>query len=142
MCKELFLDLKAYRQMERQVKKAYPYEACGVMLGHENRVSDVYILENAEDKGSKHANFKADPLEICKAEKEAKEKGLSVTGFYHSHPDRAAGPSEKDREYMIPGMQYIILSVNENGVAGIRGYSRPDTDDVIESVDIEMTVHR
>ncbi len=128
--------------MERQVEKAYPYEACGVMLGHENRVSDVYSLDNAEDKDSKHANFSIDPLAVLKAEKEAKEKGLSVTGFYHSHPDKKAGTSEKDREYMIPGMLYVILSVNENGVAEIKGYSRPDAEDAIEAVDIRMMVHR
>ena len=43
--------------------------------------------------------------------------GLDVIGFYHSHPDHPAAPSEYDKDHALPFYSYVIVSVRQ-GVAG------------------------
>ena len=45
------------------------------------------------------------------AEKTAREKKIELIGWYHSHPDAPARPSEFDREHAWPWYSYIIVSV-------------------------------
>ena len=45
------------------------------------------------------------------AEREAANVGLEVVGWYHSHPDHPARPSEFDREHAWPWYSYVIVSV-------------------------------
>jgi proteasome lid subunit RPN8/RPN11 len=52
--------------------------------------------------------------DVRAAEKAAGEQGLEVVGWYHSHPDHPARPSEYDRDYAWPWYSYIIVSV-QNG---------------------------
>lgn len=45
------------------------------------------------------------------AEKQAREQGLEILGFYHSHPDHTARPSEFDREHALPWYSCVVLRV-------------------------------
>ena len=47
------------------------------------------------------------------------ERGLDLLGWYHSHPDHPARPSEFDREHAWPWYSYVIVSVRERRAAGI-----------------------
>jgi proteasome lid subunit RPN8/RPN11 len=60
--------------------------------------------------------FLIDPLDQLRVEKEARVSGLEVLGYYHSHPDHPARPSNYDREHAWPWYSYLIVSV-ERGVA-------------------------
>ena len=60
--------------------------------------------------------FLIDPLDQLRVEKEARGRGLEVLGYYHSHPDHPARPSNYDREHAWPWYSYVIVSV-ERGVA-------------------------
>jgi proteasome lid subunit RPN8/RPN11 len=55
--------------------------------------------------------FLIDPLDQLRMEKDARARGLEVLGYYHSHPDHPARPSEYDREHAWPWYSYIIVSV-------------------------------
>ena len=57
-----------------------------------------------------------DPKDMLKAQKHARNNGLSIVGIYHSHPDHPAVPSECDRACAWPEYSYIIASV-PNGQA-------------------------
>ena len=46
-----------------------------------------------------------------KGERYARTKDLEVVGFYHSHPESAAVPSQYDLEHAWPTYSYIIVSV-------------------------------
>jgi proteasome lid subunit RPN8/RPN11 len=37
--------------------------------------------------------------------------GLDVIGWYHSHPDHEARPSEYDRAHAWPWLSYVIVRV-------------------------------
>jgi proteasome lid subunit RPN8/RPN11 len=55
-------------------------------------------------------------------ERYAREKGLDVIGFYHSHPDSPAVPSQYDLDHAWPTYSYIIVSVKSNGAEDLRSW--------------------
>ena len=46
-------------------------------------------------------------------------KGLLLIGFFHSHPDHPARPSEFDREHALPWWSYVIVSVQQGQAADV-----------------------
>jgi proteasome lid subunit RPN8/RPN11 len=56
--------------------------------------------------------FLIDPLDQLRVEKGARERGLDVLGYYHSHPDHPARPSNYDRDHAWPWYSYVIISVD------------------------------
>ena len=49
---------------------------------------------------------------LMKAEKQC-TGGLMVLGFYHSHPDHPARPSEYDRVHAWPFYSYVIVAIHK-----------------------------
>ena len=48
-----------------------------------------------------------------RVERYAATKELDVIGFYHSHPDHPAEPSEFDLDHAWPNLSYLIISVQQ-----------------------------
>ena len=92
----------------------YPHECCGFLVGTSN--GDIVTLArtvpaaNTRDDSPRN-RFEIDPGELVKTDRAARADGLGVVGFYHSHPDVPAVPSEFDREHAWPGYCYVIVSV-------------------------------
>lgn len=109
------MKLKSYilEQMKHHVEDTYPYEGCGVMLGKNNTVTNILKGTNIR-QDRKEDRFLLNPADILIAEKYAKEKGIDILGFYHSHPDHPAKPSQTDLENAWEDYYYAIVSV-ENG---------------------------
>ena len=112
---------------ERLVEEAqghYPDECCGVLLGHRANfeVLDFRPLENTAAGACAH--FRISPLELYRVEREIEDGDLEIVGFYHSHPDCEAVLSREDREYMVPELVYIILSVVSGRVVDIKSYRK------------------
>jgi proteasome lid subunit RPN8/RPN11 len=110
----------------------YPNECCGILLGKakgvEKEVHEVVPLKNlrldsaraqellpleSPGRESERNRFLIDPLEQLRVEKSARARNLDVLGYYHSHPDHPARPSEYDREHAWPWYSYIIVSVQK-----------------------------
>ncbi len=96
----------------------YPYECCGLLLGHfaekgHKVVTETYPISNAREESAKRNRFLIQPEELMRGEKYARSKALEVVGFYHSHPDSPAVPSQYDLEHAWPTYSYIIVSVNK-----------------------------
>lgn len=94
----------------------YPEECCGIIFGkiHDNGDRTAEYAEtvvNGSDKSEKYHRFEITPEIMLKAERTARRTGLDVIGFYHSHPDCEAFPSEFDRSHALPVYSYIIMSV-------------------------------
>jgi proteasome lid subunit RPN8/RPN11 len=68
-------------------------------------------VANAREPGAQYHRFVIWPEDVMKAERAATKKGLEVLGFYHSHPDHPAKPSDYDREHALPAWSYPIVSV-------------------------------
>ena len=74
-------------------------------------MSDVDRLKNEFEAGEQYHRFLITPQTLMKAEKTAGGAGQLVLGFYHSHPDHPARPSEYDREHAWPFYSYVIVSI-------------------------------
>jgi proteasome lid subunit RPN8/RPN11 len=98
--------------------ETYPHECCGALLGREvaddlREVLALFPLVNRRDDSPRN-RFSVTSEDVRDAEKSARAQGLDVLGWYHSHPDHPARPSEYDRDHAWPWYSYIIVSV-QNG---------------------------
>ena len=114
------LDPKTLEAIREHGRQAYPEECFGALLGTAGsgsaRVARIARMENAR-RDERRRRFVIEPLEYARVERQADAESLSVLGFYHSHPDHPAVPSEYDRENGLPFFHYVVLSVG----AGIPG---------------------
>ena len=93
--------------------KGYPNEACGAILGVDGESREaraLFPLINRRDDSPRN-RFSVTADDVRSAERAAKEQGLELIGWYHSHPDHPAKPSEFDREHAWPWYSYVIVSV-------------------------------
>jgi len=113
-------------------ERDYPFECCGLMLGRfegEGRkiVTETYSISNAREEAAKRNRFLIRPEELMRGEKYAREKGLDVVGFYHSHPDERAVPSKYDLEHAWPTYSYVVVSVEKGRAVDLRSWEmEPD----------------
>jgi proteasome lid subunit RPN8/RPN11 len=99
--------------------ETYPHECCGALLGREEllegrkivrEILGSYPLVNRREDSPQN-RFSVTSEDVRDAEKAGREKELEVVGWYHSHPDHPACPSQYDREHAWPWYSYIIVSV-------------------------------
>ena len=92
----------------------HPYECCGLLIGRftaEGKVvTETDAISNAREESAKRNRFLITPEELMGGERYARGRDLEVIGFYHSHPDCAAVPSQYDLEHAWPTYSYIIVS--------------------------------
>jgi proteasome lid subunit RPN8/RPN11 len=108
--------------------ETYPHECCGALLGRDSsfvpdsdrgkglqaparEILQLFPLVNRRDDSPRN-RFSVTAEDVLAAEKAAREQGLEVVGWYHSHPDHPARPSEYDRDHAWPWYSYIIVSVH------------------------------
>lgn len=90
--------------------EAYPNECCGALIGRDGVVVAAYALPNTTEEGPRR-RFRVRPQDYRDAEHHAAEGGAELLGFYHSHPDHPARPSQYDLDHAWPFFSYIIISV-------------------------------
>lgn len=91
----------------------YPDECCGALLGPaQGDIVEAFPLPN-EHQGERRRRFLLGPGEYRLAEHRAAEAKLELLGFYHSHPDHPAIPSQFDLDHAWPNLSYIIISVKQ-----------------------------
>jgi len=104
------------RGIRRHGQEAYPHECCGALLGRNGRVVDLVPLPNTTEEGPRRRFLvRADDYRL--AERRASEVGAELIGFYHSHPDHPARPSQYDLDHAWPTFAYIIISVVDGDAA-------------------------
>jgi proteasome lid subunit RPN8/RPN11 len=127
---ELWITAELSEKIYEHGVETYPYECCGALLGtdadilafdpNENsrkisrEVLSLFPLVNRRDDSPRN-RFSVTADDVREAEKAASAQGLEVIGWYHSHPDHPARPSDYDRDHAWPWYSYIIVSV-QSGV--------------------------
>jgi proteasome lid subunit RPN8/RPN11 len=112
-----------YLSLRRHGEETYPHECCGVLLGQfdgdgTKTVSRIARCGNTR-ADSPHNRYNIDPKELIRIQREGRERGEDIVGFYHSHPDHPAQWSPTDlAEAHWFGCSYVITSV-EKGTAAI-----------------------
>jgi proteasome lid subunit RPN8/RPN11 len=96
--------------------EAYPNECCGALIGRHGVVTETFALPNTTEEGPR-TRFMVRPRDYQSAEQRAGEMRAELLGFYHSHPDHPARPSQYDLDHAWPFFSYVIVSVRE-GVSG------------------------
>jgi proteasome lid subunit RPN8/RPN11 len=111
-----------YEAIRQHGERTYPHECCGVLLGTGGE--DGNTVETAVEAGntrtdSAHNRYNIAPQELIRIQRQGRERGLDIVGFYHSHPDHPAQWSETDfEEAHWIGCSYVITSV-EQGTAKV-----------------------
>jgi proteasome lid subunit RPN8/RPN11 len=90
--------------------ETYPNECCGALYGRDGAVTATYALPNTTEEGPRR-RFLVRPQDYRDAERRATELGAELLGFYHSHPDHPARPSQYDLDHAWPFFSYIIVAV-------------------------------
>ena len=95
-------------------EESYPRECCGALLGADGEgareVTEIFPLVNRRDDSPRN-RYSITPEDVLAAERAARKRGAELIGWYHSHPDHPARPSEYDREHAWPWYSYVIVSV-------------------------------
>ena len=91
-------------------RETFPHECCGAMLGRDGVVTEAFKLPNTTEEGPRR-RFLVRPDDYRVAEKRAREADIDLLGFYHSHPDHPAKPSQYDLDHAWPFFSYVIVSV-------------------------------
>src|SRR5471030_192463 len=97
-------------------QETYPHECCGALVGRDGQVTAVVALANTTEEGPRR-RFLVRPSDYQMAERRARELGGELLGFYHSHPDHPARPSQYDLDHAWPTFAYIIVAVAGDGLA-------------------------
>ena len=112
-------------ELRRQAEAAYPEECCGILLGTtaggSDRVREARACANAQS--GKRGRYAIAPHDLIAAQREARERGLLIVGFYHSHPDHPPEPSSTDLdEAFWEDCCYVIVSVTAGQAGEIRAW--------------------
>ena len=103
--------------IRRHGEKTFPQECCGFLLGQQDNgvktVTQLSAADNARENTARHNRFLITAEMYLSADREARTTGLDILGFYHSHPNAPARPSEYDREHAWAWYSYVIVSVRD-----------------------------
>lgn len=131
-------------KIKEHAEREYPFECGGMLIGRfeaggSKAVVETLPFENAREEKDRHNRVLILPTDVLKAERYARERQLDVIGYYHSHPDDKAVPSQYDLEHALPVWSYIIASVLEGKTADIRSWEMEDdrskfNEEVIERI--------
>jgi proteasome lid subunit RPN8/RPN11 len=117
----LKIDKPELARIRRHGEEAYPHECCGVLVGElgSDGTKSVQATVRCDNQRSDslHNRYGIDPRDVVRIQREARERGQDIIGFYHSHPDHPARWSQTDlAEAHWIGCSYVITSIM-NGIA-------------------------
>ena len=104
------LDPGVSTAIRRHGEETFPHECCGALIGRDDRIAAAVALPNTTEEGPRR-RFLVRPSDYRLAEQKASELGGELLGFYHSHPDHPAKPSQFDLDHAWPNFAYVIVSV-------------------------------
>jgi proteasome lid subunit RPN8/RPN11 len=121
----LKISRQLYDSLRQHGEETYPDECCGVLVGqiddNTRLVTSIARAGNTRTD-SAHNRYNIDPKELIKIQSEGRKRGEDIVGFYHSHPDHPAVPSEYDREHGLPFFHYVVLAVGPESPGEIASY--------------------
>jgi proteasome lid subunit RPN8/RPN11 len=118
----------------------YPEECCGILLGKMefDRKIVVEVIPTVNDwqphhlasqskpdeeiHRTKNSRYHIPPQEIFRAQKRGRDLELGIIGFFHSHPNCPAIPSEADRNQAWEVYSYPIVSVIQGNAIDIKSW--------------------
>ena len=93
--------------------------------GPAGQVTATFALPNTTEEGPRR-RFLVRPSDYRTAEQEASRRGLELIGFYHSHPDHPARPSQYHFDHAWPFFSYVIVSIMNGSAAAMTSWRLRD----------------
>lgn len=122
----LILPNRLREQIVDHLQKAYPNEGGGFLLGVLDgaiaSVRHIQRVENVAESEEQYHRYAMTPTDWMRLEDQADSLGLTLIGYYHSHPDSPAIPSEYDRVHALPNFRYLITAVYGAQAAEMRAW--------------------
>ncbi len=118
----LLLDDRHVTALRQHVEGTYPYEGGGLLIGRTDEqgrkiVTEIKPFANQRAIEDQHNRILITDEMYRAGEEYADNQNLLLIGFFHSHPDHPARPSEFDREHALPWWSYVIVSVQQGKCA-------------------------
>jgi proteasome lid subunit RPN8/RPN11 len=125
---------KDYDEIRRHGEETYPHECCGVLLGGCEDDGSRAVTATARcgntRTDSAHNRYQIDPRELVRIQRQGRERGQDIVGFYHSHPDHPARWSATDfAEAHWIGSSYVITSVEKGKATITNSFELSGTDE-------------
>jgi proteasome lid subunit RPN8/RPN11 len=117
---------KHIEEIKAHGEATYPFECGGMLIGtfdegDRRTVIETFPLENSSTE-DQSVRILISPKDVLKAERYARSIKLEVIGYYHSHPEDTAIPSQYDLDHALPVWSYIIVSILQGKAADIRSW--------------------
>jgi proteasome lid subunit RPN8/RPN11 len=123
-----------FEALRRHGEETYPNECCGVLLGKfeddgSRVVTSIARCGNTRND-SPHNRYNIDPRELIRIQREGRDRGADIVGFYHSHPDHPGQWSQTDlAEAHWLGCSYVITSVEKGKAAVTNSFELKGSDE-------------
>lgn len=142
---KLYIGKELTDRIGKHGAETYPHECCGALLGNDasdgaRQVRELFPLVNRRDDSPRN-RFSVTAEDVRDAEKAAQAAGLEVVGWYHSHPDHPAQPSQYDRDHAWPWYSYIIVSVQNGSPQNITSWRLNDDRAAFTEEEISVGQH-
>ena len=142
----IILNDKLKSDIEAHGVRDFPKECCGVLIGDfENGVKTVLevralpnsfapsqefeksVLSEPSEMGDvslvgQERRYMVSPDTMFQLMREERKTGKKILGFYHSHPNHPALPSEFDRTWAMNWYTYIIVSIMNSKPANMTAW--------------------
>jgi proteasome lid subunit RPN8/RPN11 len=139
MARTLTLGAGVAEAIRAHGRETYPHECCGALLGADGHVGATVPLPNTTEEGPRR-RFLVRPGDYQQAEQAASAADLELLGFYHSHPDHPAQPSQYDLDHAWPSFSYVIVSVMAGEPGDLRSWTLKDDRSAFDEEAIEGAV--
>jgi proteasome lid subunit RPN8/RPN11 len=130
------------QQLRRHGEEQYPNEACGALLGAGDGTTSAWRVTEIRAAPNEHADdlrrrYLVPPAFQLQLEKHARATGQDVIGYYHSHPDHPAHPSEYDRAHAWCGYLYLICAVQQGRATDLNAFALEDQNGAVLDVHVQ-----
>jgi proteasome lid subunit RPN8/RPN11 len=107
------------------VERAYPNEACGLLIGRSDEagwhITRAVVGSNVHPEPKRR--FEVDPRLVFEWMRKLRGGAESVVGHFHSHPDGPAAPSETDRASAFDrSALWVIAAVPKGRMEAVRAF--------------------
>ncbi|MBL4889737.1 MAG: M67 family metallopeptidase [Candidatus Lindowbacteria bacterium] len=136
---EIRLTVDMLEGIAKHAEEGFPEEVVGLMIGNtENGVTDVTEVRPLENTApsNRRRRYAVNELEVMKIDRAAGEQGLTLLGFYHSHPNHPAAPSVTDLEQASTVFSYVIQSVTDGQAGEITSWRKTDDENAFYKEEI------
>jgi proteasome lid subunit RPN8/RPN11 len=132
-------------QIKQHVASTYPNEGGGLLIGRADadgskQVIEVWVIQNQSALEEQYHRILITDQMYREGEAYADSLGLDLVGFFHSHPDCPAQPSEFDRAHALPWWSYVIISVQQGQPTDVFNWQLRDDRSAFEAEEILFEV--